>query len=519
MLRTTRILLPSLVLVLAAATSALAQPVPRLKVKARLSPEPAVKDARIPTNILPASDRTLMILRNKEGGAEIQSVVKATPTLELYDREKLGRIRELEPVLRVKAGPIFLEDVVLFGGQPVMVAARRDTVQGIVEVYWQTVDPTLTRRHAPFERLTAFDAKVWGTGKRLKDDTAYRDEFFTAISPDGRHMAIYSGDVVDNDGQRRRLMVMVDTLMHVQWQQNIEVDAGTSWRDVQVDTTGTVVAVVQKGSSPSQVQELVRVNSDGIEEMEPELDGNILSSVLLKPVPDGRLLCAAILADEKGRANSHVLWELDPTGSSFKQVALRTIEHEGDNMAYTDGAMRAMDVLQRSNGGYFLVAEYYLESDKFNAKVGMKGPHRVHGPLLVSCLDAQGAEEWKGTVLRLYYTEDPNVGPALATVFEDEFYVFMLDSEELAVFRKELARGKSERTEMKYTDLKTIGSVYAWFEPGAELKTKAILSSSGANDYVLGQRIYNFGPGECYFLGANRLSGNRFQPVKVEFSY
>lgn len=517
MLHPFRHLLPAALLLLTS-TLAMAQPAPRLKVKARLSPEPAVKDPRIPTNLLPASDRTLMILRNKEGGAEVQSLNKATPTLELYDRTKLARIREQEPVLKVPAGPIFLEDLVLFGGRPIMVASRRDTVQGIVEVYWQTIDPTLTKRHAPFERLTAFDARVWGTGAVLKAGTAYRDEFFTALAPDGKHMVIYSGDVVDGDGDRRRLVVVVDTLMRPVWQQNVVLDRGISWTDVQVDNGGTVVVVTRK-APPAQGVKLLLLDDDGQDDLEPETEGDLLSSVLLKPVADGRLLCAALLSTNKAKAHTHVLWELDATAGTFKKVASAPITHEGGHEGYTQGAMRSMDILLRDKGGYFLVAEYFLEAEAANTKVGMNGPHRVHGPLQVHCLDAKGAQEWKGTVLRLHYTRDPQVGPALPTVFEDEFYVFMLDSEELATFRKELARGKAERTLMNHTDMKTIGSVYAWFEPGAVMRTKSVLSTGDASGYVLGQRIYNFGPGECYFLGADKLSGNRFQPVKVEFSY
>ena len=106
-----------------------------------------------------------MVMRVRDEGPGVQPFDRMEPKFELYDRSKLGVHRTQEPVLKTRAGLLFLEDLVLFNDKPTMIAARRDTINGKVELFWQYLDPNLTRLHPPFEQVCTFDARVTGTGE------------------------------------------------------------------------------------------------------------------------------------------------------------------------------------------------------------------------------------------------------------------------------------------------------------------------------------------------------------------
>jgi hypothetical protein len=494
----------------------------KLKVKVRISTESAVNDKRIPADLFPVGDNAVMILRNKDGGGGMQSYTKVVPTLELYDRAKLMRTREQEPILKVPAGHLFLENVVWLGDKPVMIAARRDTVQGIVQLYWQYADANLTSAHRPFELLCAFDAKVWGTGKPVPSGSAFRDEFFTAPSQDGSKLLIHSADVVDNDGDARRLMVVVDKAMQVIWQQTLDVEEGSRNLEVQLDNSGDAIALVKRTFKPKEPKKdttsysihLQRINDNGGQDIDMAVSKDrSVKSARLKALADGRMMCAAILhgTDAKGNAiHANYLGHLAAGAEQLTAISTRSFKHDTEDAVYTKGNMRPADILLRKDGGFFVINEYYLETTVADAKLGLSGLRWVHGPLVISSVDAKGAELWSSTFRRVLYTSDHIVGDALGLVYDEQLFLFMLDSEELAEKRK--------KDEKKFTpqDSKSMYSVYAQFDKEGKTKAKPILRSSGANDYILGSRIWKLGEREYLVLGSSKLGGSRLQPVKIE---
>jgi len=494
----------------------------KLKVKVRMSAEPAVNDKRMPASIFPVGDKAVMILRNKDGGGGIQSYTKVVPTMELYDRVKLLRSREQEPIMKVPAGHLFLEDLVWLGGKPVMIAARRDTVQGIVQLFWQYADANLTVAHRPFELLCAFDAKVWGAGKKVPSGSAFRDEFFTALSPDGTKLMIHSADVVDNDGDARRLMVVVDKGMQVLWQQTLDVEDGSRNLDIQLDNAGDAIALVKRTFKPKEPKKdttsysihLQRIDDNGVQDLDFGVGKDrSVKSARLRTLSDGRMIFAAILGgtDAKGNAiHTNYVGHLPAGAEKLTDISTRTFKHDAEDAVYTKGNMRVADILLRKDGGFFVVNEYYLETTVADAKLGLSGLRWVHGPLVVSSIDAKGAEQWASTFRRVLYTSDPIVGDALGLVHEEQLFLFMLDSEELAEKRK--------KDEKKFTlqDSKSLYSVYTQFDKEGMAKAKPVLRSSGANDYILGTRIWQLGPTEYLVLGSSKLGGSRLQPVKIE---
>lgn len=494
----------------------------KVKVKVRISPEAAVNDKRVPTNILPVSDKAVMILRNKDSGGGIQSFTRTLPTMEIYDLAKLVRTRDQEPVLKVPSGHLFLEDLVWLGGKPVMIAARRDTVQGIVQLYYQYADVNLTGAHRPFELLCGFDAKVWGTGKMMSSGTAFRDEFFTALSPDGKKLMIRSADVVDNDGDARRLMVVVDQGMKVLWQQTLDVDPGTRNLDVQLTDAGNAIALVKRTFAPKEPKKdttsysihLQRIDDDGVHDINFGIPKDrSVKSALLKTLPDGRLLCAAIISGIDGKGTmvyADYLGHLPSGAQELKAFSTRSFKHDPEDAIYTKGNIRPADVLARKDGGFFVINEYFQTTDVPDPKLGLTGIRWVHGPLLISSIDAKGTEQWSSTYRRVLYSTDPIIGDALGLVYQEQLYLFMLDSDMM------MEKRKKDEKKFGPPDGKSLYSVYAQFDTDGKAKTKAVLRSSGANDYILGSRIWQVNEREYLVLGSSKLGGSRLQPVKIE---
>lgn len=493
----------------------------KLKVKVRMSPEAAVNDKRVPTNIFPAGANSVMVVRNKETGGGVQAFAKVTPTLELYDRAKLNKIRDRQPLLKVPAGELFLEDVVWFDGKPLLIAARRDTVQGIVELYWQFNDANITGSALPFERLCAFDAKVWGSGVSMSSGTAFRDPFSTSLSPDGKKLLIHSANVVDNDGDARRLMVAVGPDMKIIWQQTLEVE-DTRNLTVVMDNAGDAIALVKRTFEPKEPRKdttsfslhLQRIDDDGVSEIDMATGKDrAAKSALLKAMPDGRLLLAALLegVDAKGaRTNTHFLGHLAEGAPQLKTLATLNFKHNFDDAGYTKEGMRPTDILQRKDGGYYLVREYYLETSAPDTKLAMSGLRWIQGPIVVSSIDAKGVELWTNTFRRLHYNSDRVVGDALALVYDEKLLLFMIDSDELA------AKRKAGDTKLTPADSKSVYSVYVAMDEDPKPRAKAVLRSSGANDYILGSNIWKLAESEYLVLGSSKLGGSRLQPVKIE---
>ncbi len=493
----------------------------KLKVKVRMNPESAVNDKRVPTSIFPVGSSSVMIVRNKEVGGGVQAFDKVAPSMELYDRAKLNKIRDKQPVLKVPAGELFLEDVVWFDDKPLMIAARRDTVQGIVELYWQYNDPNLTSAHYPFERLCAFDAKVWGNGVPMASGTAFRDAFSTSLSPDGRKLLVHSADVVDNDGDARRLMVAVGPGMKILWQQTLEVD-DTRNLSVVMDNGGDAIALVKRTFTPKDPRKdttsfslhVQRINDNGVSDIDMGIGKDrAAKSALLKAMPDGRVLILALVegVDAKGApTNTHFLGHVAEGTAEVTPLAMLPFKHNGDDAAYTNEGMRPTDILQRKDGGYFLIREYYLETSAPDTKLAMSGLRWIQGPIVVSSIDAKGNELWTNTFRRLHYNDDRVVGDALALVYDEKLLLFMIDSEELADKRK------ANDTKLAPKDSKSVYSVYVIMGEEPNPRAKAVLRSSGANDYILGSNIWKLADNEYLVLGSSKLGGSRLQPVKIE---
>jgi hypothetical protein len=513
---------PVLLSVLACATAAgsLAQ-TDKLKVKVRMSADERAADKREVRNLFAVNERNILVVSGNHEGSSVQNFSKAKPRLDLLDRSKMNVARSIEPDVTVSGYDMFLEDVVLFGGQPVILATRRDTIQGFVQLNWQHYDENLARRPAPYLELCRFDAMVQGNNAGWSEGTAHRDPFRASLAPDGSFLLALSPEVIGTDGKRRMLMGVADPKMKLMWHRTMDLAHGERFASAQLDTAGNVHLLVARPSvkktTPGDTlwtHHLLLVNGMEVTERElPLADGRHISNALFVTVPDGRVALAGVHAgmDDKGKnrlANFLAFLHADEAPVEFSIERKFAYDPELGFMAH---GVRLLNALPKSNGGFFLVNEYFVETEKPITKLAISGRRWVHGPIAAVSMDPDGEEEWESIFVRLHLAYDPAHGEVFSMLHNDELVLFLLDSDELVQRRK-----KNEKPE--HTDMRKHYSAYVHFTPDGSFKAKGVLRTGGSDDIIQGRELYHAGPGEYYVLAGPKLGAAKLLPVKIEFT-
>lgn len=504
------------------AVSAQMQTADKLKVKVRLGTAASKVDKSPIMAMFPVGDRTILVARSTKDADGIHAYKDQAPVLELYDRAKLTLLRTQEITLRNVKQPLFLEAVVSLGGQPFVIASRRDTLVGTIELYWQKTDPNLTNPARPFEQLCVFDTKVYGDGTKVPDGSGYRNVFRTVYSPDGGQVLLYNPAVSNSKGDAYRPMVVLGPDGKVVWKQTLELEGKGQLCGIQLDAAGNVymadrvahpVKDIKKDTTSYQLL-LQRVDANGANAVDHGLGKErFLKSVAFAPAAKGGLLMAGTYTgvDGKGEATmGDVLGRLAPGSDKLEGIMTKAFKQNTDDAAPTKKAWRMLDVVERKDGGVFLVREYFQETDAVDAKTSMAGLRWIHGPLVVSSWDAKGAELWTSTFRRLLYTKDRYVGPVRSIEHDGQLLLFLIDSEE------EMEKRKKADAVMNYLDMKTPFSNMVQFDASGAQKTKAVLRTSGANDYLIGSLMWKAGPKEYYVVGGTRMSGDNTMPVRID---
>lgn len=489
----------------------------KLKLKVRISQDEQANDNRRPQVIIPVQNNNILVCRVRDEGAGVWKVDRMAPRFELYDRAKLNVVRGQEPSLKVKQGPLFLEDLVWFGNEPRMIAARRDTIAGRVEVYWQRLDPTLTRHHPPFDPLVSFDAKVTGTGKRIPDGQAHRDPLFTTVSANNQWLLVHGPAIEGTDGRRRHVFAVVDKTMTPQWTRVMDLPGDARYQDVQLDDDGNAYLLMRRVSPASGKDtsthhiELSRVNGDGVEVLDTGLGKERrIKSAKLHRSPKGELMLSGIHAGLTPKGDlTHTNFIGRVGGDKLDIAHSWRLELEPEDMTIPKG-IRMLDILPRGDGGWYVINEYHQETSAPDNKRALSGLRWVHGPLMVFSVDANGHETWSSVFRRLHITWDPQVGEPFPLVHKGQLLIFMLDSEPLAAKRKAKSR------EQSHTDMKQPYSVYAEFMKDGSERTRPVLRTGGTNDIIQGTRLWNVAPGEYYVLGAWKPGASRLTPVQIQ---
>jgi hypothetical protein len=142
---------------------------------------------------------------------------------------------------------------------------------------------------------------------------------------------------------------------------------------------------------------------------------------------------------------------------------------------------------------------------------GRQSTRYVHGPVQVRCLEKDGKERWSTIFRRWVSSGSYIVGRVFCAEFEDQLFLFMLDSEEMAERRKAGDKISSKHIKDPY-------SAYVAFDAKGGYKIKPVLRSDKNVDYISGWQLVRTGPNEYFALGTEKIFGGRFLPVKIEFS-
>ena len=498
-----------------------AQTADKLKIKVRQVTEQGFTEKRVPVQVIPVSDRTLMTMIAVPGEELVRDHKKSMPRFELYDRAKVTLLRGQDPVAHVKAGDLFVDQLVHFRGDAIMLAVRRDTVRGVVELYWQKLDPNLTKNHPYFTLLSTFDTRTFGDGTLVPAGSGYHDRFHTSISPNGDYLLVYSKGVIDADGDMHRPMIVVGEHMQEVWKHTLRVEDDAPLATAQLDNAGVAHLLEQVRVKPEDKRDttrfgikLTRVDEQGRSEPASGLNkGHWIKSAVFRPLADGQILCAGIHGGLNPKGEP-VLGEFTgrivPGGAGMEGVKQHTFDLDRDDALITRNGVRLADVQPTSDGGVYLIREYHLQTDAVDAKTSMSGLRWIHGPVVVTRRDPAGEELWSTTFRRAYYSPDKLAGDVMATTYKDDLLLFLLDSDVMAEKRKR------DDKKLLHTDQKSPYSAYVHFTSDGTFRSKGVLNGSDGTFYLMGDRLYTLTPTDHIMLSAPKANGRSTALARIE---
>lgn len=539
--------------VLPCASASFAQPkVDKIKVKVRMSADQEADARLMPYSIIQSDGNSIMMMRS--GEFDVRAFGKLTARLDLYDRAKLTYVRSMEPVMRGKAREkLLLEDLVLFGGKPMLIARYNGEAE--VALYSQTIDPNLTKPPPNFERFCTFPIEL----KEFKPlvvsaGSAMRSPFQVTISRDSTHMLVYSPEVRDAEtDEAMYLMALVDRSMNVTWQNILRIPGNsnhTRLLDVELDDAGNGYVLVRndfKGrdfvdGKPNFEIVLYRLSEGDIANAPFTLDpGYWPTGGVLEPLSGGRMACAGIYASSEEQrykllGNYVTIFEagsaemgqptlmpftggngLEDEGAPDEEEEEKPKEEEDATKQEKKDEKRmssATDIIAtvpRSDGGFFLVNEVNYARVSRNMQTGSSSTSYYHGPVQVRSFTKDGVEQWSTIYRRWTASGSPLLGRVFAAEFNDQLFLFMLDSDEMIERRKAGEKISPKHGREPY-------SVYVTFDDKGAYRTKAVLKSDTNKDYIGGWNLMRTGKAEYIALGTEKLVSGKFLPVKIEFT-
>lgn len=522
----------------------------KVKVKVRIAPEQKPDATLMPYAMFRSSPTALLVMRSPEFDA--RSHVKKGPRIDVYDFDKLIHERSLEPAMkRMGQEQLYLEDLVRFNGKPVMIARNRRDED--VSLFYQHLDPHLTKPPPAFDPICSFpmQAKEFKTAIE-KPGTLTRDRFSTAVARDSSHLLIHGPHMVDSDGNAFRLLVAVDRQMSPVWQHVLRLDARaerTEVLDAAIDGKGIGYLLVRfrgkgrpywNGASAYETV-LYRFDASDITPMPVALpDGAQPTGGILRDFGKG-LLWAGIYAqpgEGSGKLEGNFIATIEPnssgalparwlpfTGEDFsgEQIAERNesaeLAEEGDEEddgrkkkaeKRLDWVTDVVELVERGDGGWYIVNEVGIIASRIDGETRRARRTFYHGPVLARSFDKDLNQQWATLYRRWVMTASPVTGRLLATAFEGQLFLFLIDSDEMAEKRKLKERITPSTGGSPHT-------VYASFDDKGAFRTKAVLKGEAARDYI-GGTLVRVGRDQYAAFGADGLGGARYLPVRIDLS-
>lgn len=524
----------------------------KVKVKARMGEFPMGDASIMPTSLIASNANAVMLLRNPE--FDRRPTTKQEARLELYDRDKLVFLRNLEPAIKGPSNEkLLLEDLVVFRGKPMLIARNQRDEE--VALFWQHVDPNLTRQPPAFDRICTFPVQLDEPKPQPKEPgqpkpgTPTRQPFRAIVGADSSHMLIHSAELRDKDEQRFYLFALVDRTMAVKWQHLLRLDPraeGVDLVSAMPHTDGSAYVILRNRSKENafngSTTEVVLYRLDAADITPAQLpmeEGKRPTGGLLMGARDGALAYHGLYATDsrgsaagnftcllpKGSAEWGAPWLAPFPGEGLGDGGDRSVTTASD--AEEDEEVKALlksgkkfeerldwgtdvaAVLHRSDGGFFII-----NAVRFTIVRREQGARReflihYHGPVQARSFDKDGKEQWSTVFQRWVDSLSPIVGAPHGVLHSDRLFLFLLDSENMAALRKAKQPVTTKDVGVPY-------SVYAAFDDKGAFITKSILSSGGAQDLICGARILTAGKDEHYLLGTGTLNGSTYQPVRID---
>jgi hypothetical protein len=512
----------------------------KVKVKVRISGDDDAKAKLRPVGMLRSGPNQIMMMRSGEFDVRAFGTLKTT--LDLYDRNKLTYIRSQEPSSKSSNGDeVKVDALVYFAGKPLLIG--HSITDNGVTVHVQPQDPALTKLSRGYEPLL-----TWATKAKDKKPlivsagSALREPYFVTTSQDSSHLLVASPEIRSKEtGEAIYLLAVIGSDLTVKWQHIANVSAKakkSTIEDLEVDNKGNAYFVVKnelereetKGSKNRHELKLFVATSEGVQETPVRLNGeNFPTSATLQHTDDDRVVCAGVYGTETEKKNKKlgnfvVVFTAGSTEQANTVVIPFTgtgLEGEADDGEDTKAEAKdkgrmdyntdVLALIPRSDGSFFLVNEVFYISIVTDAQSGRQTTRYVHGPVQVRCLEKDGKERWSTIFRRWVSSGSYIVGRVFCAEYDDQLYLFLLDSEEMAERRKAGEKISSKHIKNPY-------SAYVAFDDKGGFKIKPVLRSDKNEDYISGWELVRTGPHEYFALGTEKIFGGRFLPVKIEFS-
>ncbi|MCB9183301.1 MAG: hypothetical protein H6591_05235 [Flavobacteriales bacterium] len=520
----------------------------KVKVKVRMGEKHTPDGSMMPYRVVRATPSSYVVLRSPDFGDK--AFTKKSPRLDSYDRAKLSYQRSLEPLLERRGQErLLLEDLVVMNGKPTLIA--RTGGQEEIALYYQHVEPNITRQPPAFDRICAFPVEVKGRQAMYEHaGKSTRVKWSTSTAADGSHLLIHSPELRGaSDEPPFYLLAVVDQQMQVKWQHIMRVDGGSERSDVldaAVDAEGNAYLVIRYryrdgapvgGADDYQVV-LHKVNADDIARVPFTMDaGYYPTGGILQPIGKDRLAYAGIYASSsddgrmlgnfiawvdssEGGLSAPTLYPFSEQNELDEQERLGIAETKADSEAKNEKqeqkrlypATDVIGLIAKDDGGFYVVNEVALEASWINPETARRYQRFYHGPVQARSLGKDGQVQWSTLVRRWVMTDDPTMGRAFPVAFDDQLFVFLWDSESNIEARK-----SGEKIVPKQS-MSGLYSAYAYFDPKGGYRTKPVLRSGNDEALMTGWELTQTGPGEFMAFATGSAIDIDYLPARIEFS-
>lgn len=538
---------PLLVIALAAsALTSSAQPPgksdDKVKVKARMAEKHKPEASMMPYRVVRGSSSSYIVFRSPDFDA--RAFTKQSPRLDAYDRERLTYQRSIEPLLERRGHErLLLEDLVVINRRPTLIARTGGREE--VALYYQHIDPNLTRQPPAFDRLCAFPVEVKERqALYAKAGNATRERWSTVTAADSSHLLIHSPELRGaGDNDAFYLMAMLDHQMNVKWQHIMRVSSGSDRSDVlsaAVDSAGTAYLVIKYrykegapggGASDYEVV-LHRVDADDMGRVPVSMDaGYYPTGGLLQQIGKG-LAYAGIYANAGRKLGNFIAWT-DTSETGLSQPVLYPfadgVDLEAEEVTGVEENKKEDDaksgkkeqkrlhsttdvirLIPRKDGGFFIVNEVSFAASYIHPETAKLYQRYYRGPVQARSIGKDGQAAWTTLFRRWSATTDPIMGRAFPVAFNDQLHVFLTDSDAAVELRKSGGKITPKQGSGGYT-------VYVYFDEKGAFRTKPILRNDGKDAQIAGWELTRTGTDEYIVFGTNSTIEVEYLPVRLDF--